>query len=149
MIRNWYNQIPHPALKTKREITKYINWRVQLTRRCTWSLVSDSTWERFNHISHAFYVQHKRRGRFAAQRRWKGKNWKGKISYSEADNYYNIITTTVMSDPFRPDEDKPFRYICTWTVLAENISAELLEAKSKGDLLMKNFVKKNDWLKRK
>ena len=27
MIRNWYNQIPHSALKTKREITKYINWR--------------------------------------------------------------------------------------------------------------------------
>ena len=27
MIRNWYNQIPHPALNTKREITKYINWR--------------------------------------------------------------------------------------------------------------------------
>ena len=27
MIRNWYSQIPHPALKTKREITKYINWR--------------------------------------------------------------------------------------------------------------------------
>ena len=27
MIRNWYNQIPHPAPKTKREITKYINWR--------------------------------------------------------------------------------------------------------------------------
>ena len=27
MIRNWYNQIPHPALKTKREITKYINRR--------------------------------------------------------------------------------------------------------------------------
>ena len=27
MIKNWYNQIPHPALKTKREITKYINWR--------------------------------------------------------------------------------------------------------------------------
>ena len=25
MIRNWYNQIPHPALKTKRETTKYIN----------------------------------------------------------------------------------------------------------------------------
>ena len=25
MIRNRYNQIPHPALKTKREITKYIN----------------------------------------------------------------------------------------------------------------------------
>ena len=23
MIRNWYNQIPHPALKAKREITKY------------------------------------------------------------------------------------------------------------------------------
>ena len=27
MIRNWYNQILYPALKTKREITKYINWR--------------------------------------------------------------------------------------------------------------------------
>ena len=27
MIRNWYNQIPYPALRTKREITKYINWR--------------------------------------------------------------------------------------------------------------------------
>ena len=27
MIRNWYNQIPYPALKTKREINKYINWR--------------------------------------------------------------------------------------------------------------------------
>ena len=25
MVRNWYNQIPHPTLKTKREITKYIN----------------------------------------------------------------------------------------------------------------------------
>ena len=23
---NRYSQIPHPALKTKREITKYINW---------------------------------------------------------------------------------------------------------------------------
>ena len=27
MIRNWYNQIPYPNLKTKREITKYINWQ--------------------------------------------------------------------------------------------------------------------------
>ena len=27
MIRNCYNQIPYPALKTKREITKYINWQ--------------------------------------------------------------------------------------------------------------------------
>ena len=26
MIRNRYNQIPHPALKTKREITKYVHW---------------------------------------------------------------------------------------------------------------------------
>ena len=34
MIRNWYNQIPPPALKTKREITKYINWR-QLTKSTT------------------------------------------------------------------------------------------------------------------
>ena len=24
---NWYNQTPYPALKTKREITKYINSR--------------------------------------------------------------------------------------------------------------------------
>ena len=28
MIRNWYNQSPHPALQTKREITKYINWQM-------------------------------------------------------------------------------------------------------------------------
>ena len=27
MNRNWYNQIPYPALKTKREIPKYINWQ--------------------------------------------------------------------------------------------------------------------------
>ena len=29
MIRNWYNHILHPALKTKMEITKYmyINWQ--------------------------------------------------------------------------------------------------------------------------
>ena len=27
MIRNWYNQIPYPALKYKRERTKYINWQ--------------------------------------------------------------------------------------------------------------------------
>ena len=27
MIRNWYNQIPHPALKTKHKPTKYINWQ--------------------------------------------------------------------------------------------------------------------------
>ena len=26
MIRNWYNQIPHPALKTKRKITKHIKF---------------------------------------------------------------------------------------------------------------------------
>ena len=25
--QNWYNQIPRPALKTKREIIKYINWQ--------------------------------------------------------------------------------------------------------------------------
>ena len=31
MIRNWYNQIPYPALKTKRETTKYTNRR-QLTK---------------------------------------------------------------------------------------------------------------------
>ena len=27
MIRNLHNQIPYPALKTKREKTKYINWQ--------------------------------------------------------------------------------------------------------------------------
>ena len=27
MIGNRHKQIPHPALKTKREITKYINWQ--------------------------------------------------------------------------------------------------------------------------
>ena len=27
MIRNWYNQIPYPALKTKRERTKCIKWQ--------------------------------------------------------------------------------------------------------------------------
>ena len=33
MIRNWYNQIPYPALKPKMELTKYINWQ-QFTK-CT------------------------------------------------------------------------------------------------------------------
>ena len=27
MIRNWYNQIPHPTFKTKRETIKYKNWQ--------------------------------------------------------------------------------------------------------------------------
>ena len=27
MIRNWYNQIPYPAFKPKREITKYMKWQ--------------------------------------------------------------------------------------------------------------------------
>ena len=27
MIRNLYNQIPFPAIKTKRETIKYINWQ--------------------------------------------------------------------------------------------------------------------------
>ena len=27
MIRNWYNQIPYPVRKTKKETTKYINWQ--------------------------------------------------------------------------------------------------------------------------
>ena len=31
MIRNWYNQIPYPALKTKREITKYIIFLLWIT----------------------------------------------------------------------------------------------------------------------
>ena len=25
MIRNWYNRVPYPALKTKREIPNYVN----------------------------------------------------------------------------------------------------------------------------
>ena len=32
--RNSYNQIPHPALKTKREITKYINWQQFMKGMC-------------------------------------------------------------------------------------------------------------------
>ena len=31
MIRNLYNQIAYPALKSKKEITKYINW-LQFTK---------------------------------------------------------------------------------------------------------------------
>ena len=31
MIRNWYNQVPHSALKTKKETTEYINW-LQFTK---------------------------------------------------------------------------------------------------------------------
>ena len=27
MLSNWYNQIRYPALKTKRERNKYINWQ--------------------------------------------------------------------------------------------------------------------------
>ena len=27
MIRNWYNYIPYPALKTKTEKSKYIYWQ--------------------------------------------------------------------------------------------------------------------------
>ena len=27
MVRDRYNQIPHHALKTKKQITKYINWQ--------------------------------------------------------------------------------------------------------------------------
>ena len=35
MTRNWYNEIRYPALKTKREITKYVKWQ-QFTKgtRC-------------------------------------------------------------------------------------------------------------------
>ena len=29
MIRNWYSPIPHPALKNKREITKYLYINLQ------------------------------------------------------------------------------------------------------------------------
>ena len=55
-----------------------------------------------------------------------------------------LITTlpTVVSDPFRPEEDKPLRNICTGNVLPETISKQLLEANSKGDLLMNSFRSK-------
>ena len=34
MTRNWYNQIPYPALETKRERTKYINWQQFMKGMC-------------------------------------------------------------------------------------------------------------------
>ena len=43
MIRNWYNQIPYPALKTKREITKFINWR-QFTKGTLSCHSNETTW---------------------------------------------------------------------------------------------------------
>ena len=55
-----------------------------------------------------------------------------------------LITTltTVVPDPFRPQEGKPLHNLCTGTDLPKTISKELLEAKSKVDLLVKNFVEK-------
>ena len=68
---------------------------------------------------------------------------KARTERDEADIQKLITTlTTVISDPFRPEEDKPLRNICTGTVLPEAVSKELLEARTKGDLLMKNFVEK-------
>ena len=67
------------------------------------------------------------------------KDGKEMIERDGADIQKPITTlTTVVSDPFRP-EDKPLRNICTGTVLLETISKELLETKSKGYLLIKNF----------
>ena len=62
------------------------------------------------------------------------------IKRDEAD-IQKLITmlASVASDPFRP-EDKPVHNIFTGTVLPEIISKEPLEAKSKGDVLMANFV---------
>ena len=40
MIRNWYNQIPHPALKTKKEITKYHNFP-KFSDRQVWANSAD------------------------------------------------------------------------------------------------------------
>ena len=62
------------------------------------------------------------------------------IKRDEADIQILItMLTTVASDPFRP-EDKPVHNIFTETVLREIISKEPLEAKTKGDVLMANFV---------
>ena len=57
MIRNWYNQFPHPALKTKREITKYINWR-QFTKALAVNWMNSSFPNRwsFNYLKFTKYV---------------------------------------------------------------------------------------------
>ena len=54
MIRNWYNQIPHPALKTKREITKYINWR-QFTKG-TYDKPNEQLFPKFSYLKFTKYV---------------------------------------------------------------------------------------------
>ena len=40
MIRNWYNHIPHPALKTKTEITKY---KTEITKYINWQQFTKGT----------------------------------------------------------------------------------------------------------
>ena len=47
MIRNWYDEIPHPVLKTKREITKYIKiwlrlWPQRYSSSKVWMTHDDS-----------------------------------------------------------------------------------------------------------
>ena len=57
MIRNWYNQIPHPVLKTKREITKYINWQ-QFTKAIAVTRMNSSFSNRwsFSNLKFTKYV---------------------------------------------------------------------------------------------
>ena len=56
MIRNWYNQIPYPALKTKREITKCKYW--QQFRKGTHSKPNEQLFPRQVVIQLPEYVTH-------------------------------------------------------------------------------------------
>ena len=57
MIRDWYNQIPHPALKTKRETAKYKNWQ-QFTKGTRGKPNESSFPDRwsFNYLKFSKYV---------------------------------------------------------------------------------------------
>ena len=56
MIRNRYNQIPYLALKTKREITKYIHW--QQCTKGTHGKPNEQLFPRQQVIQLAKYVTH-------------------------------------------------------------------------------------------
>ena len=59
MIRNWHNQTPYPALKTKREVTKYINWQ-QFTKGTRGKRMNSSFPDRwsFSYLNLTKYVIH-------------------------------------------------------------------------------------------
>ena len=61
LIRNWYNQIPYPALKTKREITKYINY-ISLRKVCSVNQMDSSFPDRwsFSYLNLTKNVTHNR-----------------------------------------------------------------------------------------